>query len=608
MRLLEKTIIAFTRQMNLRSKMLVLYGLILLLPTLAFGSGAVYLVIHSFTQSFLATEDEAVRQTAQIVDFSKQSYDLLAVRTATDGELIARLGREYGDMSEVVDTVNYVDRTFLITSKYLPGIADFRIYHTNDTLVQDGQLLWQPEKRTLAGMDELAWFHEAVESNQTMRWSYAPSNPKQNVITRKIISPNGTTLGLVYILLNYNAVFGELLNHPFNGRGSLYIVDDEQRILAASDPSSIGSRILLKNEPAMGESGSTPSVPVKEEAGSNRVLDLTLNKDLQIVKPLSSGWHVVAVIHMQYLDDQNRMILLLIIGITAFFLLLSVSFMMTIVKNIVLRIRKLGNRMSDVASGEFEVAVRSQGKDELGELESVFNSMAERLGRLVEDITRAGLTEKEQAFKALQAQINPHFIYNSLGLLRWRALDVQDEEQIRIIDALTTFYRLTLNNQISVIRIRDELDHVKAYLEICQFRYPGRVRVEWEIDEAALEFYTIKTMLQPIVENCYKHGSITRRKDSLIRISVAKEAERILISVYDNGQGIAPERLQSLRQGTYAGEGTGGGFGVANMKERLALYFGGEASFAIDSEAGAWTRVTIEFPACATEPSIRRER
>src|SRR5689334_10102535 len=109
---MEKWIIGVTRKLNLRSKILVLYGLILLLPTLALGTGAIYLVIRSFTQSYMAAADEAVRQSAKMVEFSKMSYDLLAVRTATDGELIARLGREYTDMPEIVDTVNYVDRTF----------------------------------------------------------------------------------------------------------------------------------------------------------------------------------------------------------------------------------------------------------------------------------------------------------------------------------------------------------------------------------------------------------------------------------------------------------------------------------------------------------------
>lgn len=606
-RQMEKWIIGVTRKLNLRSKILVLYGLILLLPTLALGSGAIYLVIHGFTKSYMAAADEAVRQSARMVEFSKMSYELLAVRTATDGELIARLGREYADMPEIVDTVNYVDRTFLITSKYLPGIADFRIYHTNATLVEDGGLLWRPENRTLSGMDERSWYREAMESDAPLTWSNAPNDPKMNVITRKIIDPSGNMLGLVYILLNYDAVFGELLDRPFKGSGSLYIVDATRHVLAASDPASIGSRVLLKGEAA------TPASADEGRKNGEATLDLTHARELQIVKPLPAGWQLVALIHMRYMDSQNRTILLLIVGITVFFVLLSLSLMMTIVKNIVWRIRKLGSRMSDVAQGEFEVTLRNQDRDELGDLENVFNSMSERLGRLVEDITRAGLMEKEQAFRSLQAQINPHFIYNSLGLLRWRAMDAKDDEQIRIIDALTTFYRLTLNNQISVIRVRDELEHVKAYLEICEFRYPGRVQVEWEIDESALDCYTIKTVLQPIVENCYQHGAIARRPEARIVIAAAAEDGRLRLSVYDNGIGIPEQTRRELEAGTYDSGSSmarsgGNGFGIANIRERLALYFGGDASLTFSGEQGAWTRVELDMPARSSPPTIRKER
>ncbi|MFC4811634.1 cache domain-containing sensor histidine kinase [Paenibacillus sp. GCM10023250] len=640
---LDKWILGFTRSLSLRGKIVVLYVLILLLPTLVLSSGAVYLVIRSFHHSYVNTAEEAVRQTAQIVDFSKKSYDLLAVRTATDGELIARLGREYADMSEKVDTVNYVDRTFLITSKYLPGIADFRIYHTNGTLVEDGQLLWRPEAgRQLAGMDELAWYERAQRSPNPLFWSSVPGKPSQSVLTRKIIDNSGELLGMVYILLNYDAVFGELLDHPFND-GSLYIVDDNRRILAATSRAEIGKRLQMSDWPEAGTSGAAAGADALEELGAAAgpdsleapgaaeapkaaqgkgaqapaasaaskgaqdagTLDLTGTKDMLMTQPLSSHWTLVALMRTKHLDDQNRLILILIVGIITFFLLLSLSLMTTIVRNIVRRIRKLGTRMGDLSRGEFEAAVRYSENDELGELENRFNFMSERLGKLVEDITKSSLAEKEQAFKALQAQINPHFIYNSLGLLRWRAMDANDEEQIRIIDALTTFYRTTLNNRIGVIRIRDELEHVRAYLDICQFRYPDKVRVEWDIDDEALDCYTIKTVLQPIVENCYLHGAITRRPDAVIRIAVVRDGETVRMSVFDNGQGIPAAVLREIGRGTHAGKG--GGFGTPNIKERLALYFGSGAAMTIESEAGAWTHVSVAFPASAEEPAIRRE-
>jgi two-component system sensor histidine kinase YesM len=585
---LERTIIGFTRRMSLRDKIVSMYIVILLIPTLILGSGAIYLVIRSFHHSYLVTVDEAVRQTARNVDFGKRSYELLAVRTTTDGELVARLGREYSDRAEIVDTVNYVDRTFLITSKYLPGIADFRIYHTNDMLVQDGQLLWRPEGRLLSGMNESEWFNEVVHSPESLRWSSIPGNQEQIILSRKIISPNGNILGAVYILLDYDAVFGELLGEPFNESGGLYIVDQNQQILAATERDRIGSNMFTAGE-------------------VSDIYDPRGDKALVIRKPLSSGWNVVAVIHTKFMEGQDWTVLVLIVSITTFFLLLSIFLMLTIIKNIVLRIRKLGNRMSDLSRGEFEVMVRSSGHDELGELENVFNSMSGQLGQLVEDIRTAGLMEKEQAFKALQAQINPHFIYNSLGLIRWRALDMQDDEQIRIIDALTVFYRLTLNNRISVVQIKEELEHVKAYMEIQQLRYPERVNIEWEIDDEALNYYTVKTILQPIVENCYLHGAITRKKGALIVISVRYKDGNIVMSVYDNGKGISPESIRELEELRYVTKSKGNGFGTANIKERLALYFGDKAMFKVESEESGWTLVSIVFPACSEPLSLGRE-
>ncbi|MFD1175048.1 sensor histidine kinase [Paenibacillus puldeungensis] len=592
---LEKWIIRLTGRMNLRRKILALHSLILLVPSLILVSITLIIVIHSFHNSYVTTVDDSVKQTAINVDYSKQSYELLAIRTATDSEMIARLGREYDDMTQIMDTVNYLDRNFLITSRYLPGIVDFRIYHTNNTLVQDGQLLWQPEDRMLSGIDERTWYKKTIAAPTLLLWSNAPNNPSQIVLTSKILNSAGKPVGMVYILLNYNVVFGDLLKYPFNDGGSLYIVDESKRILASTEKERVGSRIISKDWPEDYETIQDDKSPI---------YDLTHTQKLMTIEPISSDWYVVALTHMKYMDTQSRTLLCLIAGTTVALLLLSVFLVMTIVKNIVVRIHRLGIRMSDLSRGEFDVTIHNKVHDELGGLENMFNLMSERLGILVEDITRTSLMEREQAFKAMQAQINPHFIYNSLSLLRWRALDAQDEEQVRIIDSLTTFYRLALNNQVSVIPIREEIEHVKAYLEVQQLRFPGKVRIKWELDEQVLDFYTIKMLLQPIVENCYSHGAITRKKESLIKISVQQDDGCIIMSVFDNGQGITRDTLSAIEAGTHVGSGNG--FGTANIKERLSLYFGDEATFAMDSEAGEWTQVSIVIPVCSVPPTMRR--
>lgn len=590
-RSIERIVIRFTSSMNLRRKVLILYVAIIFIPTILLGIVAGYLALESFRANYLVTINEAMRQTVQNIEFRKQSYDVLAIRTATDGELISRLSRDYADMFEQLNTVEYVDRSFVFTSKYLPGIDDFRIYHTNPMLVQDGRLLWKSEGRVLLpGFSETEWFAKAKQASSSYIWSNV--NKDKLIISHKINAPSGHLLGIIYMLLDYKTVFGNLFDRPFSGSGELSIIDESRNIIVSSDPQKIG--LKLQNT-SLSENYEEASV-----AGG-----LMVNGNLFMVKPIDSKWQVAAVIHMDQLEKQSKTILYGIILVVFFFLLFSTFLMMTVLKNVVWRIRKLGTRMYDVSQGQFDVSIRNTEKDELGELEILFNSMSGRLGRLVEDITQANLKEREQSFKALQAQINPHFIYNSLSLLRWRALDLQDETQLKTIDALTAFYRLALDNKINVTQIQGELEHVKAYLEIQEMRYPGRVRLEWNIDQELLHFYTIKLLLQPIVENCYMHGNITGRKEAFIRITVERKHEDVRFEVYDNGRGIPAEVLEQLRSGQRVGNGNG--FGTANIRERLQLYFEDQHEFTIESKENEWTAVSITIPAYAQRPQIRKD-
>ncbi|MHA6533520.1 cache domain-containing sensor histidine kinase [Paenibacillus sp. BAC0078] len=587
---IEKWIIRMTRSMNLRSKIVLFYAVIVFIPTVLLAMGAGYLTLHTVRDNYMLTIKEAVRQSALSIEFRKQSYDLLATRTATDGELISRLSRDYEDISEQLSTVEYVDRSFLFTSKYLPGIMNFRIYHTNDTLVQDGGLLWKPEDRMLSGIREREWFEQRVQLPDNLTWSNALDDKNGLVISHKILNAYGDVYGIVYLLLNYNEVFAESFDHPFNGAGEMYIVDQNEQIIASSQPDEIGNRLEASSlRPYWSTSGG---------------VETTIDGRVLITQKMKSGWTVAALVHLDRMEKQSTRILYCIVGGIAFFLLLSIFLIMIVLKNVIWRIRKLGNRMTDISKGYFEAKVKNRDKDELGELEVLFNSMSGRLRNLVEENTQVILKEREQSFKALQAQINPHFIYNSLSLIRWRAMDMQDEMQLRTIDALTTFYRLALHNRMNVTRIRDELEHVKAYAEIQQLRYPDQVHVEWQVDPGVLDLYTIKLLLQPIVENSYLHGGITKKENAYIQISIQRLTDAVQFQIFDNGKGINSEQLERIRAGSFTG--TRNGFGMNNIRERLILYFGSEGQFEIDSMENEWTTVTIQIPVCEESPEIKR--
>lgn len=589
--LLEHSIIHMTRSMNLRRKIVLLYCLIVLGPTALLAIGAGYLSLGQFRANYLLTIKEAVRQSAQSIEFKKQSYDLLATRTATDGELIARLSRDYTNIYEQLETVQYVDRSFTNMTKYLPGIEDFRIYHTNPTLVEDGGVLWKPGNRFLSGAPEKMWYKQTAESPKVLSWTNASDDKRKLIVTQKIISKYGEIYGSIFLLLNYNDVFLEPFTNPFSGEGSLYIVDNDEHIIASSEPEEIGERLV--------DSSLNPYWKRQIDESS------PINGKLMITNRLDSGWTIVALVHLDRMEEQSKIIFLGVGFGIVFFLCISVFLLRTIIRNIVWRIRKLGARMTDISQGVFDVSVRSRNLDELGDLEMLFNRMSSQLSKLVEENIQITLKEREQSFKALQAQINPHFIYNSLSLIRWRAMDLNDETQIRIIDAMTTFFRFALKNRgENVTKIRDELEYLKVYLEIQQQRYPNQVTVEWKIDENLLDLYTIRMMLQPIVENSFLHGDITKSKDARILISISSSMEAVHFSVYDNGKGIPSDELLHIRSGNYGG--TSNGYGVNGVRERLLLYFGSEADLEIDSVEGEWTMVTIRIPVYKEPPKIIR--
>lgn len=146
---------------------------------------------------------------------------------------------------------------------------------------------------------------------------------------------------------------------------------------------------------------------------------------------------------------------------------------------------------------------------------------------------------------------------------------------------------------------------MKAYIDIQQLRYPGQVSVEWEVEPEILNLYTIKLILQPIVENCYLHGVITAREHAFIQITAERRGDEVRIQVFDNGQGIGGEKLEEIRAGTYSGSRNG--FGMNNIRERLALYFGPSGRLEIDSAEDEWTAVTIHIPVCIERPELKRK-
>lgn len=250
------------------------------------------------------------------------------------------------------------------------------------------------------------------------------------------------------------------------------------------------------------------------------------------------------------------------------------------------------------AAGDFGARAEGSAGDEIAVLSDSFNSMIGKIGDLVENIRQEQLRLRDTELKLLQAQINPHFLYNTLDTIVWLAEDKQNDQVVTMVTALSEFFRTTLSEGRDFITIREEETHIRSYLQIQQLRYRDILEYEIHIPEE-LSFYKImKLTVQPLVENALYHGIKNKRGMGRIVVTAALEGEKVRISVEDNGIGMTPEALEELLlKIEQPAESRLGGFGLANVNERIRLNYGPEYGLSLESVYGKGTRAQVTVPA-----------
>ena len=241
------------------------------------------------------------------------------------------------------------------------------------------------------------------------------------------------------------------------------------------------------------------------------------------------------------------------------------------------RIIRLTSRMKQVKKGELISLPSSiiQGKDEIGELTSTYNYMIHAMEDLIEKEYLLGQETKNAELKILQAQINPHFLYNTLDMIQWFAEEGMLSQIEESVSSLATFYRLSLSNGKEFISLREEMEHVRSYIRLQRLRFPDTFLYEEELDEGLLDYLLPKTTLQPLVENAITHGlQESKRIPGHLLIKIEKEeGKNIRIRILDDGAGMKkPPR--TTPNGGSSRENSGHGFGIPNVSSRLTLLYG----------------------------------
>lgn len=257
-------------------------------------------------------------------------------------------------------------------------------------------------------------------------------------------------------------------------------------------------------------------------------------------------------------------------------------------------IMKLSRLMRKVEDGDLGIRFENSYNDEIGRLGQNFNSMLEKAKILMDENVEKQKRLRIQELKALQAQINPHFLYNTIDTINWLAQSIDADDISEISIALANYYRLSLSKGADIIKISDEINQVKNYLTIQKIRYNDYLNYEFNISETILNLNIIKLTLQPLVENAIYHGIKDKLGYGMIHIIGRREDDKVIFEICDNGKGMDAEKLENIRASLEKVRVEG--FGLSNVNERIKLNFGEEYGIAIDSIENIFTKVTITIP------------
>ena len=289
----------------------------------------------------------------------------------------------------------------------------------------------------------------------------------------------------------------------------------------------------------------------------------------------------------------------IVISLLVFVLVFLVGgFTVMTVSGILKPVNELYKATEQVAEGNFNARAMVNTKDELAVLAQGFNDMAENMQSLIDEIKEDEQKMRRMDLRLLQEQINPHFLYNTLDTIVWLVESNQPDEAVEMVVNLSNFFRMVLSKGRALISIKEEEQHIQAYLEIQKVRYGDIMEYNVSIDKVLYDYEILKLTLQPLVENALYHGIKYKRAKGYVHITGEKDGNLIRLTVRDNGVGMDEDELKELQEVIKKPcQETRKGFGLANVNERIRTFFGPEYGMTIHSEKGNGTIVEVLIPA-----------
>lgn len=314
------------------------------------------------------------------------------------------------------------------------------------------------------------------------------------------------------------------------------------------------------------------------------------------LKNMETGWKLVSIMPYRELSKESAVFSLIAFSVLAVNSILLFIGSIFISRRITEPIKKLLNSMKGIEKGEFNKVDINIGNDEIGKLRDGYNTMISEIQKLLARTLEEQKIKRKAELSALQAQIKPHFLYNTFDAISSLALSGKNQDVYIMMKALGNYYRTSLGKGREVITISEELDVVKNYLTILKYRYEDMFTVVYDVDDSLMDHKILKLVLQPFVENALYHGIRSKGTSGTIRVSAREHGDHLLLRIEDDGVGMSSETVEKLKSGRIEREKPG--FGIWGTIERLRIFYGVEDIVNIMSTEGKGTIVEIKVPLC----------
>lgn len=585
---------------SLRAKLLVMFIVLTSVPLIIVG-------LISYQKSYHTLSNHSKASTMLLADQLVSDIDVLFQDTLRLLELganptvlyfLSSQLETYEEAKEIVQTLD----TYRSTYQY-DSVLNIQMVNLYGKGISERKGVFQLEQNPLRNehlvylskhSDELLIIPPSSSSSLDRLDGF--TYQEQNIIT--IIAPikqrvTHELIGFIIIDLNDQVIEQYYQNMTIGKTGFFFLADHD------------GNAVLLPDKPDHATSLINEVIQHVQNSRGSYTHSFNGNKHFIVYATSEmTDWTVVGIAPLkEIISDANEIRTLIVISVllSAIF---AIALYMSLTQRIIRPLQILKNKMRKAADGYLEAKIKTNGQDEIADLSHSFNTMLENIKLLIDK----SIWEQEQVKKAelrsLQAQINPHFLYNTLDSIIWMAESSQTKSVIKLVKAMSKFFRISLNKGKDWVSIKTELDHAHSYLTIQQMRYYDILSYEIDVAEELYPYPILAMTLQPLIENAIYHGIKNKREMGKIRVTGQFDHEQyILLTVEDNGVGMTLEQMQRVRDGLLLSVENAsveqehqGGYGLFNVHQRIRLYFGEQYGIVLESTYGEGSKVSVKIP------------